>query len=129
MLRRAYDWCINHADKPYALWLMGVVSFLESSVFPVPPDAMLIPMSLARPERAWLYATVCTGASVAGGVLGYFIGAYLYDVAQKVDADRKARGRDLPSRRTLGARLDEEMADSFPASDPMSFSGTTAGAP
>jgi hypothetical protein len=57
------------------------------------------------------------------------IGAYFYDVAAKVDLDRKKRGRDLPSRRALGARLDEEMADSFPASDPMSFSGTTAGAP
>jgi membrane protein YqaA with SNARE-associated domain len=79
MLRRAYDWCIDAAHKPYALWLMGLVSFLESSVFPVPPDAMLIPMSLARPERAWLYATLCTVTSVAGGVLGYFIGAYLYD--------------------------------------------------
>jgi hypothetical protein len=56
-------------------------------------------------------------------------GAYLYDLAQKTDADRKKRGRDLPSRRALGARLDEEMADSCPASDPMSFSGTTAGAP
>jgi len=79
MLRSAYDWCIAAAHKPYALRLMGLVSFLESSVFPVPPDAMLIPMSLARPERAWLYAAVCTAASVAGGVLGYFIGAYLYD--------------------------------------------------
>ena len=57
------------------------------------------------------------------------IGAYFYDVAAKVDLDRKKRGRDLSSRRALGARLDEEMADSFPASDPMSFSGTTAGAP
>jgi hypothetical protein len=56
-------------------------------------------------------------------------GAYFYNVAQKTDADRKNRGRDLPSRRVLGARLDQEMADSFPASDPMSFSGTTAGAP
>jgi hypothetical protein len=56
-------------------------------------------------------------------------GAYLYDLAQKTDADRKKRGRDLPSRRALGKRLDEEMADSFPASDPMSFSGTTAGSP
>ena len=51
MLRRAYDWCIASADKPHALWLMGLMSFLESSVFPVPPDAMLIPMSVARPER------------------------------------------------------------------------------
>jgi membrane protein YqaA with SNARE-associated domain len=58
---------------------MGAVSFVESSFFPVPPDVMLIPMSVARPERAWFYATVCTLTSVAGGVLGYFIGAVLYD--------------------------------------------------
>lgn len=79
MLRPAYDWCIKSAHKPYALWLMGLVSFVESSFFPVPPDAMLIPMSLARPERAWSYATICTVTSVAGGVLGYAIGALLYD--------------------------------------------------
>jgi membrane protein YqaA with SNARE-associated domain len=79
MLRRIYDWCIAAAYKPYAMWLMGTVSFVESSFFPIPPDAMLIPMSLARPQRAWFYATVCTLASVAGGVLGYAIGALLYD--------------------------------------------------
>jgi membrane protein YqaA with SNARE-associated domain len=79
MLRRAYNWCIGAAHKPHALWLMGAVSFVESSFFPVPPDAMLIPMALARPERAWSYATLCTAASVAGGVLGYAIGALLYD--------------------------------------------------
>jgi membrane protein YqaA with SNARE-associated domain len=60
MLRRLYDWCIAAADKPYATWLLGIVSFVESSFFPVPPDAMLIPMALARPERAFYYATVCT---------------------------------------------------------------------
>jgi membrane protein YqaA with SNARE-associated domain len=79
LLRRLYDWCIAAADKPYAAWLMGAVSFVESSFFPIPPDVMLIPMSIARPERAWFYATVCTLTSVAGGVLGYFIGAVLYD--------------------------------------------------
>jgi membrane protein YqaA with SNARE-associated domain len=79
MLRRIYDWCIAAADKPYALWLMGAVSFAESSFFPVPPDIMLIPMALARPQRAWIYAGVCTVASVAGGVLGYAIGSLLYD--------------------------------------------------
>ncbi len=79
MLRRLYDWCIAAADKPYATWLMGIVSFLESSFFPIPPDAMLIPMSLARPDKAYFYATVCTVTSVAGGVLGYLIGAVLYD--------------------------------------------------
>jgi membrane protein YqaA with SNARE-associated domain len=79
MLRRLYDWCIATAGKPHAAWIMGVVSFVESSFFPVPPDAMLIPMSLARPDKAYFYATVCTLTSVAGGVLGYVIGAVLYD--------------------------------------------------
>jgi membrane protein YqaA with SNARE-associated domain len=79
MIRRLYDWCVNAAGRPYATWLMGFVSFIESSFFPVPPDAMLIPMSLARPDRAWFYAHVCTLTSVAGGILGYFIGAVLYD--------------------------------------------------
>ena len=104
MLRRAYDWCIAAAHKPYALWLMGFVSFVESSFFPIPPDAMLIPMSIARPERAWLFATVCTLTSVAGGVLGYAIGAFLYDTVghwlialygygDKVEAFRDAYAR------------------------------------
>ncbi len=79
MLRRLYDWCIAAAGKPHASWIMGIVSFVESSFFPIPPDAMLIPMSLARPDRAYFYATLCTVTSVAGGVLGYVIGAYLYD--------------------------------------------------
>ena len=79
MLRRIYDWCIDAAHKPYAMWIMGAVAFAESSFFPVPPDVMLIPMSLARPKRAWLYALVCTATSVLGGILGYVIGALLYD--------------------------------------------------
>ena len=79
MLRRMYDWCIASADKPYAIWLLGIVSFAESSFFPVPPDVMLIPMSLAQPRKAWLYALVCTLTSVTGGILGYAIGALLYD--------------------------------------------------
>jgi membrane protein YqaA with SNARE-associated domain len=101
MLRRLYNWCIAAADKPYATWLLGAVSFMESSFFPIPPDTMLIPMALARPDRAWFYATVCTITSVAGGVLGYFIGAVLYDsiglwliklygYGDKVDAFRAA---------------------------------------
>lgn len=79
MLRRMYNWCIAAADKPYALWILGLVSFAESSFFPIPPDVMLIPMSLARPNRAWFYATLCTVTSVAGGVVGYLIGWLLYD--------------------------------------------------
>jgi len=79
MLRRLYDYFIAAADKPHALWTMGAISFAESSVFPIPPDVMLIPMSLANPKRAWYYATVCTVTSVAGGLLGYAIGALLYE--------------------------------------------------
>jgi membrane protein YqaA with SNARE-associated domain len=79
MLKRIYDWCISAADKPYALWIMAGVSFAESSFFPIPPDVMLLPMSLARPKKAWFFATICTVASVAGGVVGYGIGALLYD--------------------------------------------------
>ena len=79
MIKRIYDWCVAAADKPYALWILAAVSFAESSFFPVPPDVMLAPMSLARPKRAWLFAGVCTIASVIGGMLGYAIGALLYD--------------------------------------------------
>jgi membrane protein YqaA with SNARE-associated domain len=79
MLRRLYDWCIAAAGKPHASWIMGIVSFVESSFFPVPPDAMLIPMSLARPDKAYFFATLCTVTSVAGGVLGYAIGYFLYE--------------------------------------------------
>jgi membrane protein YqaA with SNARE-associated domain len=101
MLRRVYDWCIAAAYRPFATWIMGAVSFMESSFFPVPPDVMLIPMSLARPERAYSYAFLCTWTSVAGGVLGYAIGALLYEsvgqwvislygYGDKVDAFRQA---------------------------------------
>jgi membrane protein YqaA with SNARE-associated domain len=79
MLRRLYDWCIAAAEKRHAAWVMGVVSFAESSFFPIPPDVMLVPISLARPERAYYYATLCTITSVAGGILGYLIGSLLYD--------------------------------------------------
>jgi len=79
MLRRLYDWCVDAAGKPHASWILGAVSFAESSFFPAPPDIMLIPMALARPDKAWFYATLCTATSVVGGLLGYFIGSALYD--------------------------------------------------
>jgi membrane protein YqaA with SNARE-associated domain len=62
-----------------APWALAVVSFVESSFFPIPPDVMLVPMVLSRREKAWWYATVATVASVVGGLLGYAIGYYLYD--------------------------------------------------
>ena len=79
MLRRLYDRVLDLAAKPWAPTALAAVSFIESSVFPIPPDVMLIPMCLAKPNRAFWYAGICTVASVLGGLLGYAIGALLYD--------------------------------------------------
>lgn len=67
------------AGTKYALWFLALVSFFESSIFPIPPDVLLIPMILAYPSRAFLFAGVCLSASVLGGIGGYFIGAFLFD--------------------------------------------------
>ncbi len=83
MLRTLYDRIITYAASPRAPWWLAVIAFAESSFFPIPPDVMLVPMSLARPDRAWHYALICTIASVAGGVLGYVIGYALFDVLAK----------------------------------------------
>lgn len=79
MLKSLYNWTLSLASGPYALWALAVVSFVESSVFPIPPDVLMIPMILAAPHRAFLIAGVCTLASVLGGLLGYVIGALFYD--------------------------------------------------
>ncbi|MGC9419257.1 MAG: YqaA family protein [Rhodovulum sp.] len=74
MLRRLYDWTLSLADSPHALRALFVVAFIESSVFPIPPDVLMIPMILARPSRAWLIAGVALVGSVLGGLMGYVIG-------------------------------------------------------
>lgn len=79
MLRKTYDWMLRAADRPLAPYMLGAIAFAESSFFPIPPDIMMVPMALARPERAWFYAALCTACSVAGGLVGYAIGALLYD--------------------------------------------------
>jgi len=79
VLRRLYDWTMDLAAHRHALAALAFISFIESSVFPIPPDVLLIPMILAARDRAWLIAAVCTAASVAGGVAGYGIGALLFD--------------------------------------------------
>jgi len=79
MIRGLYDWTIRMADHPRALWVLAAIAFVESSVFPIPPDVLMIPMILARPERAWLIAGVALVASVLGGMLGYAIGAFAYE--------------------------------------------------
>ena len=80
MFRKLYDWVFALARSRHATPALAVVSFAESSFFPVPPDVMLAPMILARPEKAYFYAFVCTAASVLGGILGYAIGYYLTDL-------------------------------------------------
>jgi membrane protein YqaA with SNARE-associated domain len=79
MLRRMYDWTMAQAARPNALRVLGLVSFAESSFFPIPPDAMILPMVLARPDHAWRIALVATVTSVLGGVAGYAIGYYLFE--------------------------------------------------
>ena len=79
MLKTLYSQVIGLARSPHALWALAVVAFLESSVFPIPPDVLMIPMIVARPSRAWLIAGIALIASVLGGLLGYWIGAGLFD--------------------------------------------------
>lgn len=79
MLRGLYNWTMGLAGHRQALWALAIVSFAESSIFPIPPDILMIPMILARPNRAFLIASVCLIASVFGGIAGYAIGALLYD--------------------------------------------------
>jgi membrane protein YqaA with SNARE-associated domain len=67
------------AGHRHAVWALALVSFTESSFFPIPPDVLLIPMVLAHRERAWRYAAICTASSVVGGIAGYAIGALLYE--------------------------------------------------
>ena len=74
MLRDVYTWMMRQAAGPHAERALAVVAFLESSVFPVPPDAMIVPMVLARPQAAWRTAAIATAGSVVGGLLGYLIG-------------------------------------------------------
>jgi membrane protein YqaA with SNARE-associated domain len=79
MLHRLYARTLALASSPRALWWLAAIAFAEASFFPIPPDALLIPMALGRPDRAWRFAAICTIASVAGGALGYFIGYELFD--------------------------------------------------
>ena len=78
-MRRLYDWMMRMAGNAKAPYALFCIAFVESSVFPIPPDVMLIPMVLARRAKAWVYATICTVGSVIGGIAGYAIGYYLFE--------------------------------------------------
>lgn len=77
-----YDMVLGWSRHKYAPYYLGSLSFAESSFFPIPPDVMLAPMSLAQPQKAWHYALLTTVASVLGGVLGYLIGVFAFDVVE-----------------------------------------------
>jgi membrane protein YqaA with SNARE-associated domain len=79
MLQRLYMRTLALAASPRATWWLFGVAFAEASFFPIPPDALLIPMALARPDRAWRFAAICTMGSVIGGALGYCIGYAVFD--------------------------------------------------
>ncbi len=79
MIRRLYEWTISLAEHPHAIWALAFVAFVESSVFPIPPDILMIPMIIAAPRRAFLIAGVAMAASVLGAMLGYFIGWGLFE--------------------------------------------------
>lgn len=79
MIRPLYNWTMSFAGNRNAKWGLVGVSFMESSFFPIPPDVLLVPMVLSNRDQAWYLAGICTIASVVGGVVGYAIGALLYD--------------------------------------------------
>jgi len=100
MLRRLYDWTMSLAARTGAAWALAIVAFIESSVFPIPPDVLQIPMVLARRDRAWAYAAIATVASVLGGVAGYLIGWLVFDTV----------GRPLLDFYGYGAKFDDFAA-------------------
>ncbi len=83
LIRKLYAWTLHLSGSKHAMPALAAVSFIESSVFPIPPDVMLIPMCIARRDKAFFYATVCTVASVLGGLLGYAIGYFLFETLGK----------------------------------------------
>lgn len=94
MLLRLYMRTLALAASPRAPWWLAAVAFAESSFFPIPPDALLIPMALARPDRALRFAAVCTVASVTGGALGYAIGYFVFDQLMRLPIAHVLFGTD-----------------------------------
>ena len=79
LLKSLYNWTLKKAEHKYSSWILSIVSFSESSFFPIPPDVLLIPMIIAKRTKAWTYALICTLSSVIGGVAGYAIGFFLFN--------------------------------------------------
>jgi membrane protein YqaA with SNARE-associated domain len=87
MFRKLYDWTLHLAAHRHAMRSLALISFAESSFFPIPPDVIVIPMVLARRDQAWRIAAVAAASSILGGMLGYAIGYFLWDSVGKPVAD------------------------------------------
>jgi len=83
-LKRLYDWVLHWANTPYGMPALFLLAFAESSFFPIPPDVLLIALSLSIPKKAFKYAAVCTIGSVLGGVLGYILGWQFWELAKGI---------------------------------------------
>ena len=85
--KKTYDWIMNWASTPYALYALALLSFTESFFFPIPPDILLIAIAFSKPKHSFLYAGICSLSSVAGGIVGYFIGYFLFESIGKLIFD------------------------------------------
>lgn len=83
MIKKLYDWVIHWAETKYGVPVMAFISFIESSIFPIPPDPLLMALGLSRPNKAILYAIICSVASVAGGLVGYLIGWTIWEIVSE----------------------------------------------
>jgi membrane protein YqaA with SNARE-associated domain len=82
LLRRVYDWTIGWAERPGGAWALFLIAVIESSVFPVPPDVLLLALSVGAPRRALWFAAICSAGSVVGGMIGYWIGYAAWHVVK-----------------------------------------------
>jgi membrane protein YqaA with SNARE-associated domain len=80
LLRALYDWVLSFADRPSGVWALLLIAFAESSFFPIPPDVLLIALSIGAPMLSWWFALVCSIGSVAGAAVGYLIGLEFYSL-------------------------------------------------
>ena len=87
VVKKTYDWIMNWASTPYALYALALLSFTESFFFPIPPDILLIAIAFSKPKHSFLYAGICSLSSVAGGIVGYFIGYFLFESIGKLIFD------------------------------------------
>ena len=79
LMRRLYDWVLSWAQKKYSSLALFILAFAESSFFPIPPDVLQIALSVSKPKKSFIYAMISSIGSVLGGILGYFIGSFLFD--------------------------------------------------